>query len=95
MKNPRTPSRRQFLGSTAAAAGALTLGRASAEGDIGRSDRPLPQAPEKKPIPDGQPIDRAIGQGNEGALQRAVDAWIGPNGVLTRSPHTGRPDDFQ
>jgi len=44
--------------------------------------------------PAGQPIDRAIQQANAGALQGAVDAWIGANGVLVRAPHNNNAADF-
>jgi hypothetical protein len=44
--------------------------------------------------PAGQPIDRAIQQANVGALQGAVDAWIGANGVLTRAPHNNDAANF-
>ncbi|MCP3915609.1 MAG: Gfo/Idh/MocA family oxidoreductase [bacterium] len=61
-----TPSRREILGS-AAAAGALVVGPTFASPPRSEDDRPIPKAPEKKPIPADQPIRvGVIGTGGMG-----------------------------
>ena len=72
MKNPHDqPSRRQLLTSAAAAAGAASLPGCKSDGttrlSVGADDRVVPRAPDKDPIPEGQPIRLGlIGTGGMG-----------------------------
>ena len=68
-REPKAPSRRQLLTSAAAVAGAASLPAhaGSRADDVSAAGRPVPKAPEKRPIPADEPIRLGlIGTGGMG-----------------------------